>query len=641
MESNRLIETVIKARQGDREALQDLYLDMHRSVYFLALRFVKNPEDAEDITQEVYITVQQKIPELREPVAFYVWVNQITVNKCKRFLGKYKGISLLDDGDEFIDNIIDDDPTNLPDKALDDEATRKIILEVIDNLPDAQRACVMLFYYAEFTISQISDMLETNENTVKTRLAAARAKIRAALEDKAEKEGIKLWGIPLALTPILRQDFDNFVIPPDVDARLLDFISKLTAENAGAGENPGVEHAGSSATTATQSIISKSAVKVVGKVIANMLTRKALTILLSVIGAAAVITAGVIFLPPLFNSSEPVNTPGVSGTETPGNTPDPGISNPTSDPSTTPGDYEGTYEGLYDANGKRSGWGEWVYYNYRYVGYWENDMPNGEGTLYIAGGPGSENWYMAQKIISGTWVDGYANGPTNLIYNVVDNGQDMMYTGSFSVVNGAPIRDEITSTADGTHNMIVNANELFAGVPPWANVKTDSTIAAPTPDPGTSIPSDEPPSPDPTDTSGGTYEGEYNASGQRHGYGIWTYYNYRYEGSWTNGMPNGEGTLYRVSMTRWTDNIDYELRTSIGGHWVNGFANGTIEMNNHADIPGQQYDYTYHFEVENGRYTTGGYIYDDYGSHPYSVSEDIIVAGVPPWADVWVVKDAP
>ncbi len=44
--------------------------------------------------------------------------------------------------------------------------------------------------------------------------------------------------------------------------------------------------------------------------------------------------------------------------------------------------YQGTYEGEYDANGKRNDQGTWAYHNYLYVGHWENDMPNGEGTLY-------------------------------------------------------------------------------------------------------------------------------------------------------------------------------------------------------------------------------------------------------------------
>ena len=58
--------------------------------------------------------------------------------------------------------------------------------------------CILLFYYGQLTVMDIAAALETNENTIKTRLSMARAKIRAALEEKAEKEGIKLWGSPLA-----------------------------------------------------------------------------------------------------------------------------------------------------------------------------------------------------------------------------------------------------------------------------------------------------------------------------------------------------------------------------------------------------------------------------------------------------------
>ena len=264
MEQGKLRETVIKARQGDGGALKELYLDMYRSVYYLALRFVKNPEDAEDITQEVYITVQQHIPELREPVAFYGWVNQITVNKCNRFLGKYRGIAWLDDEDEIL-NLVDDDPLNLPDKALDDEATRIIILEVIDSLPDGQRICTLLYYYTQNTIAQIADMLELNENTVKTRLSAARAKIRVALEGKAEKEGVKLWGIPLALGPILHQDFESFAIPREAEAHILDFITRASAApppsesansiNSTANNSSGASQQASCESTQTESTI--------------------------------------------------------------------------------------------------------------------------------------------------------------------------------------------------------------------------------------------------------------------------------------------------------------------------------------------------------------------------------------------------
>ena len=236
MNTERLITTIQKAKQGDINAFEELYLDVHKSIYRFALRMLKNPEDAEDIAQEVYITIQQKITELREPAAFYAWANQITANKCNRLLSKYKGISKFDDEKEFL-ALVDDDPANMPDKALDNEATRKIINEVIDNLPDKQSICILMFYYAQLTVVQIAEALDTNENTVKSRLALGRAKIQAALEEKAKKDGIKLWGIPLALTPILREFIAQMPVPEGLSARMWENIQQSIAEGMQA-DNP-------------------------------------------------------------------------------------------------------------------------------------------------------------------------------------------------------------------------------------------------------------------------------------------------------------------------------------------------------------------------------------------------------------------
>ena len=232
LEKERLIETVNRACQGDENAKEALYLDTYKSVYGFALQLMKkNQEDAEDITQEVFITVNEKISELREPAAFYKWVEQITRNKCYELFRKYKGIVFLDDEDAFL-SIVDDDPLNLPDKAIDDEATRKIIIDVIDALPDGQRVCILYYYYSQLTIAQIADILEISEGTVKSRLSAARAKIRAALEEKEKKEGIKLYGIPLALAPILRQAIEQTPVPDGLSARIWENVIKAVSSNA-------------------------------------------------------------------------------------------------------------------------------------------------------------------------------------------------------------------------------------------------------------------------------------------------------------------------------------------------------------------------------------------------------------------------
>lgn len=83
---------------------------------------------------------------------------------------------------------------------------------------------------------------------------------------------------------------------------------------------------------------------------------------------------------------------------------------------------------------------------------------------------------------------------------------------------------------------------------------------------GTQTPSQvETPTPSDED---GTYEGELDANGKFTRYGIWVYHNFRYEGYFVDGVPNGEGTLYHRTPNEW-DN-------SITGKWVDGYAEGDI-----------------------------------------------------------------
>ena len=297
LKTQRLTELVILARQGDWNAMQELYLDANKSVYHLALRIVRNTEDAEDITQEVFITVHEKISGLREPGAFYKWLNQVTVSKSNDFLRKYKGIRAFG-GDEELLTIIDDDPNNLPDKAIDDEETRRIILGVIDELPDSQRVCIILYYYTQYPIAQIANMLETNENTVKSRLALARAKIRAALEEKERTEGIRLYGIPLALTPILRQTMQDFVMPEGAEARIWENIKRDISKGlpAKTGGNAGPGGAAGAVVKAGMTLATKIIIGVVGAAVI----------------AAAIIAAGVFFIPRLVNAPTDPEPPGRS-----------------------------------------------------------------------------------------------------------------------------------------------------------------------------------------------------------------------------------------------------------------------------------------------------------------------------------------
>ena len=306
MEPERLANLIEKAKQGNKSALEELFMDAWSSIYRLALRILKNPEDAEDVTQEVFITIQQKISGLREPAAFYAWANQITANKCNRFFNKHKGLITLDDEDELL-LVADDDPENMPDKALDDEVNRKIIMSVIDNLPDNQRICILLFYYGQLTVADIAVALETNENTIKTRLSMARAKIRAALEEKAEKDGIKLWGIPLALTPIVREAMEHMPVPIEVQARMQDSIQTADAEVEYASaepeqaiENPGDALSQADPMLGAENVVADSAVNsatATAETIGAALSKKAITLVICAMVCIGAIATTAIFWP--------------------------------------------------------------------------------------------------------------------------------------------------------------------------------------------------------------------------------------------------------------------------------------------------------------------------------------------------------
>ncbi len=275
METKNLVGIVRRAQSGDQSARQELYLDSSKSVYFLALKILKNPDDAKDIMQDVFITVFDKLPGLKRPAAYYKWLNQITANKCISFMRKKKFVlSEKQDGLEALDSK-GEGGIKTPEMLCDEKETRQLIMDIIDALPDAQRICVMYRYFSQLTIKEIAAMTETNEHTIKSRLALARKKIREAILEKEEKEGIRLHAL-VPIMPVLIKSFEDFQMPESMTARGWEQITKR-AENI----------AVPSQKTATLNQLGSKA----GKDVAGMAARR--TVPLAVKAAAAVV-AGVL-----------------------------------------------------------------------------------------------------------------------------------------------------------------------------------------------------------------------------------------------------------------------------------------------------------------------------------------------------------
>ena len=153
-----LIELVRRAKTGDEQAQSALYESCYKRAYYLALRLTKHPQDAEDATQDAFISALGALSNLKNDNAFEGWLFQIVANKCRNKLARTKQTEELPEG--FEEHMPDPGEDFLPEYVLQSGETRRLILEIIDALPEAQRECVMVFYYVEMSVKQIAEIVD-------------------------------------------------------------------------------------------------------------------------------------------------------------------------------------------------------------------------------------------------------------------------------------------------------------------------------------------------------------------------------------------------------------------------------------------------------------------------------------------------
>ena len=200
MEQAQLLTLIEKCRQGDQAAQEKLVVETQNKVYYHCKKFLKNEEDAQDATQDVLITMLTSLDNLRQPAAFWGWLNGITANRCKHLLTQGTRewqIPEDEEGNSMLDSIETLDDQTIPDQALDTAETQRLVLEIIDGLPAEQRMTVVFFYYDEMSVKDIAAAMEVSEGTVKSRLNYARKTIKAEVEKLEKKDGTKLYSISI------------------------------------------------------------------------------------------------------------------------------------------------------------------------------------------------------------------------------------------------------------------------------------------------------------------------------------------------------------------------------------------------------------------------------------------------------------
>lgn len=212
MEKDDIKKLVLQAAQGNKAAFGALYEETGRTVYFSCLKLLGDPQLAEDITQETYLTALQKLGTLAQPENFPAWVNRIGINLCKMH---FRNNSAPEDNSEEIIEEIPDEGL-IPEEYVSNDAKRKIIMDIIDTvLTEEQRRSVILYYFDMLTVPEIAEVMNCTTGTVTSRLSAARKKIKEAVLIYEENNNDRLHGVVpvFILSKLLNKEASNTVLP--------------------------------------------------------------------------------------------------------------------------------------------------------------------------------------------------------------------------------------------------------------------------------------------------------------------------------------------------------------------------------------------------------------------------------------------
>ena len=176
MDKDQCNELVAACRRGERQAFDSLVSLFEKPVFNAVFRMLHSYEEARDVTQTVFMKAFEKIDSYDESYKFFSWIYRIAINESINFQASKRVFSPLDPGMPA-----DDDPEqDAKQNELGQELQRALM-----NISEEQRSVVVLKYLMGFSYTEIADVLELPERTVKSRLYEARERLKCLLSREA------------------------------------------------------------------------------------------------------------------------------------------------------------------------------------------------------------------------------------------------------------------------------------------------------------------------------------------------------------------------------------------------------------------------------------------------------------------------
>ncbi len=177
------INLVEQAKANNRKAQLKLYRQYCNGMFCVAMRFLKNEDDAEDVLQESFIKAFQKIDQFNGEVTFGAWLKRIVINKSIDFL-KAKQERMVSLDETYM--VVCDDSD---DWTIDDGITIDEVKQAIEGLADKYKYVLQLYLVEGYDHSEIAEILNIKETTCRTRLLRGKGHLKQLL--KKERYGTR------------------------------------------------------------------------------------------------------------------------------------------------------------------------------------------------------------------------------------------------------------------------------------------------------------------------------------------------------------------------------------------------------------------------------------------------------------------
>lgn len=158
-----------------RQSVQELFEKYQDNLYIIAFNVCKNAEDAKDVVQDTFIQYYSAKKEFDNEQHIRAWLIRVAINKAKNVNSTFwrKNKMSLED---YMETLVFDTPQS------------EELFETVMHLPEKYRIVIHLFYYEDYTVHEIADILKLSESNVKVRLSRARSLLKEKLQEEWDND---------------------------------------------------------------------------------------------------------------------------------------------------------------------------------------------------------------------------------------------------------------------------------------------------------------------------------------------------------------------------------------------------------------------------------------------------------------------